>query len=327
MSINPFKLNFSQYINLRSVGIAGCITAVPSAFAYFRSNHSQNTVFSASASHSTSSLQSALQTISPSSGINDRWHRVFLTTNEAKAKNTLDTLAATPIKGDAMIGVSGFFILNAAAQRTKSSDPSQKIKKIIVLDRSSRVEHFWEHVKEIICEASAREEVFENLLDLLEKEKNRYYGESDLDFLYYKQALKGLDRDVKAHTSWLSDDLRFKTIQEIFKNDGFIFRRINLSDDQKTKSIHRILEEHGLAVDTLYLSNVADYMENAEEKDRFIQTVRNLTEKSTLIIHAQAEIDSKTEHPYPAASYYTSPLTQCVQSASSFQSIGLKCPK
>lgn len=50
-----------------------------------------------------------------SPGKDDYEHRLFLTTNEHNQQKTLNILAKNPLSGNTLMGVSGFFILNAAA--------------------------------------------------------------------------------------------------------------------------------------------------------------------------------------------------------------------
>lgn len=233
-----------------------------------------------------------LDHIPPCPGKDDWSHRVFLTTNEDGQERTLSILEKTPLHGDTMIGVSGFFILNAAAIRGRTS--SGRIENIILFDRSVRVEHFWERMQAIITGSEHRGEVFEKVAALLDNEKHWYYnrteplskGEEDPRYAH-QTYIQELRAEMEMGQSWLSSDEKFARIKAIFVQGRFIFKRADLTDVEAFRSIGLALKAEGLQVDTVYLSNTFEYLKSGKLEADFGESVEQLVAVNTLLVQTQ----------------------------------------
>ena len=236
-----------------------------------------------------SSFNSCLDPVAPCVGRNDYAHRVFLTTNESMQTKTLSTLAKHPLTGNTMVGVSGFFTLNAAAIRgTTCPEPTGEIENIILIDRSVRVEHFWKQMKGIITSSSNRLEVIDKVKLLLESEKERYYGNgwnTPEDTIAH--LLKSLETEVLSGQSWLSSDDKFAKVKQVFDSGHFIFKRMDLCKPAAFQSMSAIFKERNITIDTIYLSNTVEYIGTPTEKRAFTESLEPLIAPKTLVVHTK----------------------------------------
>jgi hypothetical protein len=211
-----------------------------------------------------------------SKGYDDYMHRIFLTTNEVRHGELLQRVAKIPIRGDTfieahqgagktIIAVSGFCGLNIASARGEEVENEIDLNTIIMIDRSTKVEAFWEAMKKIITSSKTRQEVIVKLYKLLEHDMFRID-----DYSTDKQVIewglkyiprKDLEREISRGLSWLSHVKRFKKIKYIFDNGRFIFKRVDLADQASMKSFRKCIKKSQCSLDTVYVSNIAEYLE------------------------------------------------------------------
>ncbi len=203
----------------------------------------------------------------------DYAHRLFLTTNEEDKSKTLNTLANVPVQGDTFVGVSGFFSLNAAAVRGTMS--FGEIKHIVIVDRGSRVEAFWKETAKIIRESSSRAEVIEKGGQLIEKNKELYFGGGQIaPSVAARAAQEAFQKEISDGTSWLSSDEKFQSIKRIFDAGCFEFRRVDLFSNEQVEDLMDDLDDQGRTVDTVYVSNVHEYLETPGERKAYNRSLK-----------------------------------------------------
>lgn len=220
----------------------------------------------------------------------DYMHRIFLTTNEGNHDKVLDDLKKEALIGNtvvdehggsAFIAVSGFCGLNLASVRGEDSENAdEKIDALIVLDRSSRVEAFWKEMKEIIVSSETRHEVIAKLEKLVETDL--FKGVKLPSHIKY-DPLTGLREEILKGTSWLSTTRRFNKIKEIFVNNRFIFKRVDVTDRESMQSLKEAIQNAQLKVDALYVSNIAEYLK-PDEAIPFKEGMRLIAQNNTLVV-------------------------------------------
>jgi hypothetical protein len=260
-----------------------------------------------------SSFNQCLNSIQPCEGVDDIAHRVFLTAHEGKQEKTLNTLAKQPLVGNTMIGVSGFFILNAAAVRgSVCPTATGELENIILIDRSVRVEHFWNKMQGIMADSTDRYSVIHKVVTLLANETDRYFqGPGNTGNTspskFFVGCTMNLMEEIKSGVSWLSSDMKFDKIKKIFDNGRFIFKRADLCYPDTFKKIGQILKKEGATVDTVYLSNTSEYMliesqGTPQMKSGYITALEQLIASKTLVVHTE-----------PRGCIECHPLEQCIQ--------------
>ncbi|MBM3191871.1 MAG: hypothetical protein FJZ63_04385, partial [Chlamydiae bacterium] len=208
----------------------------------------------------------------------------FVTTNERGQTESLKALAAVPVDvaKKVAIGVSGFFILNAVAIRPH-------IDTLIILDRSQRMERFWQGVEELLLEGEDRGKTLEKIRQLIERELFWRDCPKEMKSRYWTE----LTEEISQGISWLSDDIKFRSIQQIFQKRHFAFLKVDIKDEASIKAIREVLDEQSLHVDMLYISNIREclewqYLHDDHFKARFEKNVLMLVERGTQLIQAQS---------------------------------------
>lgn len=235
------------------------------------------------------SLPQVFSGLSECKGVQDYGHRLFLTTNEEGQDSTLEKLSRHELNGDTIVGVSGFFILNAASCRGITSEHSREgIRNIIVLDKSIPLEDFWENTVRIVKTSSDRFEVADRIEKLLMDKRKLYYGyncccdgclQEDV-----KSRIRRLRCEITSGQSWLSSDLRFERIKRIFGENRFVFKRVDLCDSATVHDIASRMRACGMKLDMVYLSNVREYAEDDGYLAEFRQSLNPLVSSDGFLV-------------------------------------------
>ncbi|MBI5274112.1 MAG: hypothetical protein HY860_03545 [Chlamydiales bacterium] len=251
------------------------------------------------------SLSVALDTIPPCVGKDDFGHRLFLVTNEKGQEKTLSILAKKPITGNVAIGVSGFFTLNAVAVRGRESkENTADIDTIIMIDRSIRVEHFWQHMQGIMRSSRSKEEVVIKIIALI-NDNARLYFRNDHSIppdVAARSMISNFINEIRDSKSWLSNDISFHKVKKIFDNGGFIFKRMDLLDFESFAKVADSIADNELSIDFAYISNVAEYVDHSSKFKYFLRSVSHITQPETLVIQTR---------PRPCVA--CCPLVQCIR--------------
>lgn len=226
-------------------------------------------------------------------GHNSFEDRLFLTTNERGKTRALKLFAKAPVVGNTMFGVSCLFLLNLAAIRGISQPTSVKtreIEHIVVFNRSLIVENFCQTIQTIMEKATSRKEVIQEIHQLILGNPNFYYPNPppnrwNLDSQKFASiSLDQFRREISAGISWLSDDIRFEKIAKIFRNNHFHFLRLDLTEPRTFQQVAMEAARHEMSADTLYPSNIEQFLTTPLEKQRFRQSLELLRGESPYFI-------------------------------------------
>jgi hypothetical protein len=203
-------------------------------------------------------------------------HRPFICTNEEKHKASVQQLQVLEPKGDTVIGVSCFAVLNMAAVRPI---PTENLS-IVVIDRGVRVIDFWEKVHNLILESPNRIDFLNNLLDLY-YDQQAIWGKDLPPTVNYGYPVKVLQNEIKEKCSWLSTDESFERIREVALRRNFFICAGDISRPEDMKFIEGHLTRLGKTIDLVYVSNCHEYMDTTssalEEYASCIDTVAKKT--------------------------------------------------
>jgi len=231
----------------------------------------------------TETLKKDLAGIQPSKPkIDHIWYRPFVATNEYGKDETFGKLSKHPTVGNAAIGVSGFCLLDMCAQ-------TKGVEHIFLVDIGKRVADFWGKMQPIICESSDRHEVLKKTADLLRSNAKTYYTGSNSfspDSLAHGM-IQDLYNEIGAGKSWLSSDDNFEKIQEIFQKNRFHFLPYDLTDTQAFEALGKVCHENGIVFRLCYISNVYEYLDNANQRDAFAQSLDQVIAPKTVVINTR----------------------------------------
>lgn len=214
-----------------------------------------------------------------------------LSTNELDQMKTLDTMKREPLVGDALLSVSTFHGLNVFAARGKKN--KQTLNYIIMIDNSLRVQFFWKEIQKIVSECSLKEDAFKAVKSLI-LEQSELFWNSSLKFWSRKdqryknskewteEAIQKLDEEV-CHTklSWLSTQKRYEKVKRVFEKGHFVFKCIDLCDHAKVRILSKVINELGITLDTVYISNIPEWVEAKQHLPFFYRAINELRQSMT----------------------------------------------
>jgi hypothetical protein len=145
------------------------------------------------------------------------------------------------------------------------NDPDQVVN-LIVIDRSRRVEHFWQEMTKIIQAARTQQEVIEKIEALLFTHKKLYFsgGVKTSPEAACQEGMAHLQGEISRGISWLAEESRFRKVKKLFQQNRFAFLRLDFCDGHAMQSLSKSLSKHKLTLDTVYLSNSYEYTIVAE---------------------------------------------------------------
>lgn len=229
----------------------------------------------------------------------------FCTTNERNPQATLLSLKTIPKEGNTVIGVSGLFSLDLLSARLSAPRVSnQTIRNFIVIDKSRVVKTFWKSLSRIIIgkpgkEAPSRLEVIEKIEELMKTQKNYLF---QADHRGASQAAKleweKFTQSIREGTSFASSDEKFKQIQRIFKKGHFQFLHMDMGNSESFKALGKVLKKHQLSPDTIYTSNIEDWLERSDRLEKFHESIRAIKEIKTLLVDSYRNDQKESSLPY-----------------------------
>jgi len=200
----------------------------------------------------------------------DQLQCVYVCTNEKKQRETLDAVKNYPEKkGNAIVGTSGFFVLNLASTISEVSH-------VVLFDLSDRVAQFWHGIKEILQDpelslAKAKERIPAFL-------QARGYGH-----------IGALNEEIKNQLSWLSSEDRFEKIHQIFLKNRFSFAKIDMGQPEEVAALFRKNEE--IVPLAVYISNIAECPTGVgstkERHAAFCESLKQIPEDAIVIDSAK----------------------------------------
>lgn len=184
--------------------------------------------------------------------------RPSLATNEGML---LDTVIQGEPVGNTMVATSSLFAIDLFALREMGRTDPDQVVNLVVIDRSQRVEHFWQEVTKIIRGSSHRNETIEKIKALVIDHKTLYFSgdETSTPEAQSQRTIKAFHDEMARGVSWLSEDSRFLKVKKLFEQNRFAFLRLDFCDRQAMQSLAKTLLAQKLTLDTIYLSNVYEY--------------------------------------------------------------------
>jgi hypothetical protein len=200
--------------------------------------------------------------------IDEYLDHVWPCTNEEGQEETQRIIRDQPVRGNAIYGCSGFFVLNLASL-------SPEITHVSIFDLSDRVREFWSEAQKIFLDPFLTYETAEKRF---------------LSFVETYRHGEQLLQECQHNLSFLSSEERFERIRAIFLRDHFSFTKLHLGDPDQ---FHRFLDTQaaqGARPQIIYLSNIPTTIsamgESIEGFEKFRRSME-LLPKNAIIIEAK----------------------------------------
>ncbi len=237
---------------------------------------------------------------------------VYIGTNESKIQDSATVLSELPkVDTDERchIGFSGLHNFDIANLRQSS--------RIIICDVNPENRLFLSNVISILCECSERTQFIDSMVRYIEKHdlhNNPHDLSSSINFCpnasdeeIYDGVTQNTDQiriELKRPNSWLHTEESFHYIRNLALNGKIALITENITNTATFKRIASLLQNNAIMIDSLYVSNIANYME-AQDQQSFLNTTHALIEgNSTIVIDA---------YHVRVRGYFTSTLAQRIR--------------
>lgn len=228
---------------------------------------------------------------------NNENNSVYLTTSEENQEATLETLSQEPLVGNTILATSGFFALNAIAARGKQHQ--QNLDYIVMIDYAKSVQTLWEQTSVIIKQNAQYDQAKQAIEKLVTDKTNEFWSACTCDNQDCKNknsqrlasiSIRNLNHEIQSGISWLSSQPAYEKVKHIFDANHFVFKRIDLFDAHSVRMLSQTINQLGLTVDTIYLSNIREYAEFRNRLPDFHTSMSELSQSitdKTLVVETQ----------------------------------------
>jgi hypothetical protein len=237
---------------------------------------------------------------------------VYINTNEHQTKHIFSQMKSFPLVPDSIhIGFSGWHNFDIMAQRKSSRG--------IICDINPENAVFMHYTLKYLIRCSNRNEFIEKMT--LFVKKNKYEGSRTnfakdpyLDFIKPKSIKFSLNvsdeypdhftvteeiaLEQQRETSWLSTDERYNFIRNLALTDKIVVITENICTHDTFLRIRRLLTNNAIQIDTVYVSNIGEWMSTQEQQASFLETISVLlSDNETILIDAKIANCQNSEPP------------------------------
>lgn len=168
--------------------------------------------------------------------------RLFFADDSEGTRETLQTLTGLPERGDTLIGTCTEVNLDFISAR-------EGVTHVYILDANPEVKAYFKRLGEAICSCESRAD-FARLI------------RTDNTFSALRSKVVS---DPRNKSGWLQSEESYQRIRTMFNEGRFECRTMNLFETGQVRAFMGEISGQGRTVDTVYLSNVAEY---ASERER-----------------------------------------------------------
>ena len=206
---------------------------------------------------------------------------IFLTTNEKVNFAALAELGrSSKIPLSCHIGFSGWHNFDLMA----ASMPEYGI----ICDINFRNTRLIHVTLQILSTAKDRFDFVHKFTPLVAKS---FYFMPNLKFENLVNESDELKGELTRKGSWLSSDSSFKYIQKAALLGKIAALTVDICSTSTFERMGRILQENSIKVTSLYVSNIAQYLPNAESRHSYASSIRALVDGDTKMISARLQTD------------------------------------
>jgi hypothetical protein len=211
----------------------------------------------------------------------------YILSNECNREETLKVLSrAASSEGAFHIGFSCWENYDFMVARNSCG--------ALIADISNETSKFHQLTQKLILSSSNREKFVACMLEFLSADSSFLREET-------AEALDAIHKELFRSGSWLNTDEAFENIQSLYRNQRIIHIRMNLKDIKAFQAVADWMRANGLYCDSLYLSNIPDWIQNGESPDREMGklkfAINRVLCKASYVIHASEFFHENTGMP------------------------------
>lgn len=239
---------------------------------------------------------------------------VYINTNESGVAKTSGVLARMPrVEQACHIGFSGWHNFDIIAQRHSS--------RAVICDSNPENALFLYYVLKYVRACDNRFQFIEKFTDFfkannyvgLRTNTNRdpwlgLVGPSSIKFCFnvsdeypyseHYSIVEEISIELKRESSWLYTDERYAHIKKLALGDKIALITENICAVDTFTNIARLLNENMIQIDTIYVSNIGEWIFTPGDRELFLQTIQSfLSDQETILI--DGKINSSLEEATP----------------------------
>ncbi len=220
---------------------------------------------------------------------------IYITANETGLEGTRKFLEGHPRHGDSQtihIGCAGWHNFDIMCERGSSYG--------LIVDFNPENAKFIEKTIESIKSSSDKKMFLENMIKYLltlKEEKRKAYFHWDLQG---KSLIDRVTAELVREGSWLNTDKAYKHIKKLVSEDRLIAITEDITHSEKFSSIRKVLNENNIVIDTLYLSNICNFMRSETRESAIVKSIKHVLNDDTVFISCPKRKDG-TNGPHQKA--------------------------
>lgn len=205
---------------------------------------------------------------------------IYITTNETNLAATRELLRKHPRpsneKPTIHIGCATWHNFDMMFERKSNYG--------LIVDFNPQNAKFIEKTIEIINLSESRDSFKENMLIFL----NSLKGEQRNVFFHKDQEGLPTDRiekELKREGSWLETEESYLFIKKLASTERLVSITEDITNFETFSRIRKFLDRNNMAIDTLYLSNICNFMNTDSNKKAFEKSIKHMLRGETILVN------------------------------------------
>lgn len=206
---------------------------------------------------------------------------VYLTTNECGLVEVKRRLTEKPqVAGSCHIGFSGMHNFDIMAIRRSAWG--------LICDFNPDNKVFIEKTVQILRDSQSRAEFVKEMTKAATAKNHIQFSVNVNNPSFPEEEIRG---ELTREGSWLANDESFSYIRGLALQDRIASINLDIRDTATCKKIAAVFQDNAIQLDTLYLSNICNYMAKEGEKKAFALSVHALMKPETDVINCPEDPD------------------------------------
>lgn len=205
-------------------------------------------------------------------------HGIYITTNEKDLEKSLNYYKTHPPSAQPSmhIGCAAWHNLDIISARKSSYG--------LIIDFNPKNRQFVEKTAELIQANSSRQLFKKAIVEYL----NSLTGKNREIFFHPDQKKSPVEKikdELSREGSWLESDENYLYVKEMVSKGKLIAITVSLTHPETFIRLRQYLKAKDISIDTLYLSNICNFMKSAHDQHLFHKSVQQLLDSETLFIN------------------------------------------
>lgn len=202
---------------------------------------------------------------------------VYITTNESNLEATAQTLKDHPRPSQTTLHIGCAAWHNLDMMCARRSDYG------LIIDFNPKNAEFMEKTMELVKLSDSRELFVQKIVGYL----NGLQGEERRIFFHKDQTglpTERIEQELRREASWLGSDENYRFVRQLACDERLVALTEDITHWETFSQMRAYFDKSGLVVDTLYLSNICQFMRTPAKEEAYKKTVECLQSKETLLI-------------------------------------------